>query len=358
MHFESSVMIKKLISYQTAVLLLVYILVSGCAGKVTKDVELYWPLPPEQPRIKWVGWIRGEQDVRKETAGQKFLNAVIGEQTKYTSLRKPYGVHARDGRVYVSDTFAGKVAVFDLDKKDFFVLGKSGLGILSKPIGIATDDEGYIYVTDTNQDRAIVYEHSGKFSHTLGEKDQFEQPGGIAINDTLDRIYVIDIKKHHVQVFNRQGQYLFQFGERGSEDGEFNFPINIFIDSAGKVYVSDSMNFRVQMFDADGNFLDKFGSLGDAPSQFARPKGVAVDSEGHIYVVDAAFNNVQIFDNEGQLLLFFGQMGIGPGGFWLPAGMFIDENDKIYVADQYNRRVNIFQYMGEKYRKSLEQADQ
>ncbi|GBE06701.1 serine/threonine-protein kinase PknD [bacterium BMS3Abin10] len=351
-------MIKKLILYQSAVLFLVSILISGCAGKSAKDVELYWPLPPDEPRIKWVGWIRGEQDVREETAGEKFLKAVLGEESRFTRLKKPYGVHARDGRIYVSDTLAGKVAVFDLAKKKFFYLGTSGAGVLSKPIGIATDAAGYIYVTDTNQDRAIVYEHNGTFSHALGEKDQFEQPGGIAVNDTLNRIYVVDIKRHHVQVFNRQGQYLFQFGKRGPEDGEFNFPINIFIDNEGKVYVSDSMNFRVQMFDADGNFLSKFGSLGDAPSQFARPKGVAVDSEGHIYVVDAAFNNVQIFDSEGQLLLFFGEMGTGPGGFWLPAGMFIDENDKIYVADQYNRRINIFQYMGEKYRKSLEQAEE
>jgi len=350
-------MSKKFLPYSTVISVLLYILISGCAGPKAKEVELYWPLPPEQPRIKWVRWIRGEKDVKVETAKEKFLRYVLGEESRSTWLVKPYGVHVSGGRLYVSDTAAGKVAVFDFVEKRFFYLGEAGAGFLSKPVGITTDREGYIYVTDTVQDRAIVYKRDGKFSHAIGDSHQFERPGGIAVNDTLGRIYVVDIKRHHIQVFNKNGQFLFEFGKRGNADGEFNFPINIYIDKYGEIYVNDSANFRVQIFDADGNFLSKFGTLGDNPGQFARPKGIAVDSEGHIYVADAAFNNVQIFNREGQLLLFFGHMGHGPGGFWLPATVAIDENDKIYVADQYNRRVNVFQFMGEKYKKSLEAAD-
>ncbi len=318
----------------------------SCAAPAKKEAELFWPLPPEEPRIKWVGWIRGELDIKEATAGQKVIKTLIGEPERGTTLGKPYGVHASKGKIYVSDTGAGRVAVFDLREKNFFYMGEEGAGVLSKPIGVTTDKEGNVYVTDTNQDRAIVYDKDGKFLRALGKKDQFKQPAGIAVNDVLGTVYVVDVKKHNVQVFGRDGQFLFEFGKRGKGDGEFNFPTNIFIDKEGKIYVSDSMNFRVQIFDAEGRVLSKFGSIGDAPGQFARPKGIAVDSEGHIYVVDAAFNNVQIFNQEGQLLLYFGQMGRGPGEFWLPAGMYIDEDDKIYVADQYNRRINIFQYMG------------
>lgn len=315
-----------------------------------KEVEIIWPLPPEEPRIKWVGWLRGEKDVEEISAGRKFIDTLLGEKEEFRWLRKPYGVHAAGGRVYVSDTAIGKIVVFDLIEKRFYFIGEEGPGILSKPSGVTTDREGNIYVTDTIQDRAVVYNKNGEFTHALGKKGQFEQPAGIAVNDRLGRVYVVDVKKHNVQVFKKNGEFLFKFGRRGRGDGEFNFPTNIFIDKDGKVYVCDTMNFRVQIFDQDGNFISKFGELGDIPGKFARPKGIAVDSEGHIYVVDAAFNNVQIFDQEGQLLLVFGEMGRGPGRFWLPAGMYIDDNDRIYVADQYNSRINIFQYLSRKYK--------
>jgi DNA-binding beta-propeller fold protein YncE len=315
--------------------------------KESKKMEIYWPLPPEKPRVKWVGWLRGGTDVTEVGAGSKFLDTILGDKEEGEWLGKPYGVHASGGRVYVSDTAIGKVAVFDLYEKKFFFIGEEGLGILSKPSGVTTDKDGYIYVTDTAQDRAIVYHSNGAFSHALGEQKQFEQPAGIAVNDTEDMVYVVDVQKHGIQVFQKDGKFLFEFGQRGNKEGEFNFPTNIFIDKNNKVYVSDSMNFRVQVFDKDGNFLSKFGEIGDILGKFARPKGIAVDSDGNIYVADAAFNNVQIFDQQGNLLLVFGTMGVGPGMFWLPAGMYIDDNNKIYVADQYNSRINIFQYLGD-----------
>lgn len=329
----------------------------SCAPPSKKEVELYWPLPPEEPRIKWVGWIRGEKDIKEMGAEERFLAALTGKEAGKIMLVKPYGTHARDGRIYVSDTAAGKVAVFDSREKESFYLGEKGRGVLKKPIGVTTDKESNIYVTDVIQNRAVVYNRDGKFTHALGQENQFERPGGIAVNDVLGRVYVVDIRGHHIQVFSKDGQFLFEFGKRGVEKGEFNFPTNIFVDAEGKVYVSDSMNFRVQIFDADGEFITTFGKAGDGLGMFSKPKGVAVDSEGHIYVVDAAFNNIQIFNPEGQLLLFFGEMGAGPGRFLLPAGMYIDEDDKIYVADQFNRRINIFQYMGEKYKKSQHTAN-
>jgi len=325
----------------------------SCAAPEKRIVDLVWPLPPDEPKVRWVGWLRNEQDIREETGSEKFLKAVLGESDIGTSLGKPYGVHAAYGKVYVTDTGGGVVVVFDTVDKKVFNIGEEGMGALRKPIGITTDAEGNIYVADADQDRAVVYDKKGKFKSTFGGKKQFEQPVGVAVNDKLGRIYIVDAKKHNVQTFSKDGNFLFEFGKRGSDDGDFNFPTNIFMNNNnGELYITDSMNFRVQIFDSDGKFLSKFGSIGDSPGQFARPKGIAADSDGNIYVADAAFNNIQIFDRTGQLLLAFGEMGKGEGRFWLPAGIYIDGNDRIYVADQYNRRINIFQYLSEKFKKS------
>ncbi|MFQ5852771.1 MAG: 6-bladed beta-propeller, partial [Candidatus Binatia bacterium] len=151
------------------------------------------------------------------------------------------------------------------------------------------------------------------------------------------------------------GNFVKEIGERGKEDGQFNFPTNLFI-RGDKLYVTDTGNFRIQLLDLEGNFIRNISKLGDSPGHLARPKGVAADSDKHIYVVDAAFDNFQIFNEQGQLMLFVGRAGSQPGTFWLPAGIHIDDKDRIYVADSYNRRVQVFQYLGENQRAKATKA--
>jgi DNA-binding beta-propeller fold protein YncE len=140
-----------------------------------------------------------------------------------------------------------------------------------------------------------------------------------------DRVYVCDMQKHQVVVFDRiTGKMLTAIGKVGEKDGEFNRPTHITVDREGNLIVNDAFNFRIQKFAPDGNFLQQIGTAGNTPGSMARPKGVAVDHDGNLYVVDAAFENVQIFSPEGKLLLFFGGAGLEPGSMYLPAGIAID----------------------------------
>lgn len=325
------------------------LLIFSCAAP-PKPPELVWPLPPDEPRIKYVKSISTSADIEKRTVLTSLSDLLFG-QRRSARLGKPYAVHVdKDGRILVADSAWRSILLFDVPAQQFKLVGLEGPGILSKPLGVTTDAKGQIYVTDTVQNRAVVYDRDGNFLMAIGERGRFEQPVGIAVNDNLNRAYIVDTQKHNVSVFDtREGRFLFDFGVRGKEDGQFNWPTNIVIDKSGKVYVMDTFNFRVQVFDADGGLITKFGNVGRGLGQFAKPKGIGVDSEGHVYVVDAAFNNVQIFDEQGQLLLFFGEMGNRPGQFWLPAGLYVDDQDQIYVADQYNRRINVYQYLGRVY---------
>ncbi|MDX1371898.1 MAG: hypothetical protein R3321_05480, partial [Nitrososphaeraceae archaeon] len=51
--------------------------------------------------------------------------------------------------------------------------------------------------------------------------------------------------------------YLYQFGEKGSNNGQFNAPHSIDVDKFGNVYVTDTGNNRVQKFTSDGKFILK-----------------------------------------------------------------------------------------------------
>ena len=330
-------------------LLIALIMISACGAMTQKDEHWVWPLPPEEPRLKYVESIHSSQDVKPQSAFDSFKQ-LVGGMAQDVSLVKPYGVAAFGKIIYVTDTILGKLLVFDRGRKTFKVFGNEGAGRLDKPIGVAVDRLGLVYVTDSHQSRVIVYDAQGNYLRAMGGPKRLTRPTGITVNPANGHVYVVntgtlDSRHHAVSVFDAQGRYLFDIGKRGADKGRFNFPTNICSDANGHVYVVDTGNFRVQIFDADGKYLDSFGTVGTGLGSFARPKGIAVDSEGHIYVIDSAFNNVQVFDQDKRLLLFAGTMGKGAGEFWLPAGMWIDDSDRIYIADQYNRRIQIWQFL-------------
>ncbi|TAN42814.1 MAG: 6-bladed beta-propeller [Nitrospirae bacterium] len=336
-----------------ASLLLSYACMS--APEHTPQPDIFWPKPPDEPRIKWVRGLRSELEIKEASTQEKILDAFLGEQRRGFALMKPYGVFSSNGTIYVAEMLGGVVAVFDTKTKNFHFIGSDkGPGKLVRPMGIAADNENRVYVTDSGQNRVVVFEKSGKYLFSFGTAKQFSKPSGIAVNDQEGKVYISDQKNHKIYAFSKKGDFLFEIGKEGEKDGEFNAPTHICVDNKNKLYVTDSLNFRVQIFDSNGKFISKFGQIGDGLGMFARPRGVAVDSEGNIYVVDAAFANVQIFDQKGNILMFFGGSGWEPGKFLFPAGISIDEEDKIYVSDEFNKRVSIFQYMGEKYKRSTQ----
>lgn len=329
--------------------LFVMIGLSACAPPMPekKKIDLVWPLPPDEPRIKYVDYIASSVDIGKKGG---LSEAIFGEESVDLFV-KPYGVAADTaGRVYVTDV--GRVWVIDLQNKDYYFLGdEPGIGRVSRPIGVATASDGRVFVTDISADRVFVYKDR-KVIAAIGEEGEFESASGVAVDEKKGLIYVVDSRKHIINVYSLSNyRKIRTIGKRGHEKGELNFPTNIALDSAGRLYVVDTGNFRVQVFDSEGNLIRTYGQIGDLPGTFTRPKGIAIDSEDHIYIVDSAFQNVQIWDKDWQFLMAFGDAGIEPGKFSLPAGIAIDREDRIYVVEQINKRIQIFQYMGEKWKK-------
>jgi DNA-binding beta-propeller fold protein YncE len=67
------------------------------------------------------------------------------------------------------------------------------------------------------------------------------------------------------------------------------------VDGAGDVYVTDTGNHRVEKFDRDGNFITQWGGFGNGEGQFNFPYGVVVDARGSVFVVDSGNTRVQQF---------------------------------------------------------------
>lgn len=62
------------------------------------------------------------------------------------------------------------------------------------------------------------------------------------------------------------------FGEQGTGQGQFNQPIDVEVDKHDNIYVTEYLNSRVQVFDKDGKFISQYGkAAAGRPPQLGEP---------------------------------------------------------------------------------------
>lgn len=329
-------------------LVLAAIVLGACASPATPPIDesatLVWPSAPAEPRIAFVRAFSTPEDLGiSKSLGQRLVELLLG--ATQVQLVRPMAVVEAGGILYVGDPGAKGVHRFDLSNGNYALVGVDGGTTLPSPVGLARGDAGDIYVADSALGAVFLLRRGATAATRVALAGELRQPTGIAFDPVASRLYVVDTGNHRINVYAADGSLLKTIGQRGSGDGEFNFPTMIWRGAGGRLLVTDSLNFRTQIFDADGRYVAKFGRAGDGTGDSPRQKGVATDRYGRVYVVDSLLHAVQIFDDSGQFLLSIGGQGRERGDFWLPVGIFIDDVT-IYVADSYNRRVQVFRYVG------------
>jgi sugar lactone lactonase YvrE len=304
---------------------------AGCAGAPPKidKFTLFYPPPPELPRIQWLTSMKGAKDL--EAKKSSFETFITGEKESKARLDKPYGVAVQKGKIYVCDTNA-TVMVFDLVKRSYGPLqGAVGPGKLVQPFNISIDSDGNKYVSDTVRHQVVVFDKADIFVKAIGAPKEWKPVDALVYEDKL---YVADIKNGEIHVLDKAtGNPIKRFGKKGPPEETLGLPTNLAFDGDGILYVSDSGRFQVVKFDRDGHFRGTIGRLGSNPGTFARPRGLATDRKKRLFAVDAAFDNIQMFDGLGRLLLWFGQFGQAgrlPGEMFLPAKVVIDYENVEY----------------------------
>ena len=302
-------------------------------------VDLVWPHPPQQARVRFVNEVTGPEDLGIRPSGfRRMMNALVGQED--LGMVRPYAVAVRNDRMLIGDPGLHAIHLFDLKRRSYRLISTAGKKSLSAPVGVALGTER-MFVADSALSQIFILDEQGELLQVI---DELERPTGLVFDAASKRLYAADTLGHRLVVFDRDGRQLFEFGTRGTGQGEFNFPSHIFL-AADRILVNDNMNFRIQAFDLEGRFISSFGTHGDGSGHFSQPKGVAADTYGHVYVAGATIDRVQIFSQSGEFLMALGSKGKGPGQFIMPAGIAID-NNRIYVADSLNSRVQIFEYVG------------
>ena len=262
---------------------------------------------------------------------------------------------------------------------------------LDRPIGLAYDMGGNLYITDTNNGRLRMVDLGGTINTISGNTPGFYgpdsvfafasdlyEPSDVAI-DNINRIYISTISGSGSAPYNVVRRidpsgiidiYAGNVGIVGGYGGngvpasmsKLNSPQSICIDNNNNIlYICDTYNNKIRKVDLIANIISDFAGMGvmgyggdgglALGARLSLPTGITVDSIGDVYIADSGNNRIRkVSFLSGRISTVAGNGGAGYGGDGIPAlltrlnnptGVAVDSVGNMYIADKDNNRIRL-----------------
>jgi hypothetical protein len=273
---------------------------------------------------------------------------------------------------------AAQLLEFGPDGKYIREIGKN-LYAWSYAHAVRVDADDNIWAIDKGSDMIVRFNPEGRVTMVFGRKKeasdeagpwtrvnpprpavdgQFRQPTDVTWDPQGD-IFISDgYINSRVAKYDKNGDWVKQWGGPGSEPGQFNTPHSIAADAKGNIYVADRGNRRIQVFNSDGTFLraitidvpmppDAHPWMGNQPAAeaAARQNGapwaicITPGPMQYLYSSDAFPGRVYKLSLDGQVLGVLGRTGRQMKQFGWIHEMACPSENEIYVAELLNWRV-------------------
>ncbi len=228
-------------------------------------------------------------------------------------------------------------------KFDTWKVPASG-SFLPAPRGLYADEDDTVYVLD-DAGRVLVYDKTGKLTRQW-EMPEFSAGKPEGVWKLVDgRVAVADTHYHRVVIFNGDGTVSHKFGTQGTGPGQFVFPVTIAQDPKGFIYVGEyGDRQRIQKFTVDGEYVTEFGQHGSKDGEFQRPSGVAWQ-DGLVYVVDAFNDRIQVFEDGGKFVRVI-RLPEKSAPLEYPYDIRLDKKNQIYVIENKAARLTVMRLDG------------
>ncbi|GAB4298373.1 MAG: hypothetical protein Kow0090_13830 [Myxococcota bacterium] len=252
--------------------------------------------------------------------------------------------------------------------------------LISKPTGVALDNQGNVYIADTGNSRIRKIDAKTKTVSTIAgneeksylgdggpaRKASLKYPADVAV-DALGNIYIADTENHAVRKIDRStGNITTVAGigmpgldrEVAANKARLNTPIAITLDIRGNLYIADFGNAIVRKVDVvsgkisivAGSGMTGFKGGGAATEvNLDEPAGIAVDRRGFIYISARGAHRILRVNPTNNVLDVYagtGEAGFsGDGGaakeakLYGPTGLALDSEGNLYFADSKNNRI-------------------
>ena len=240
-------------------------------------------------------------------------------------------------------------------------------GTMKTPWGVTVSRDEKVVVSDGESNCLLVFSKDGNFLQTIGKEGkgelEFKSPRGLACTPN-NHIVAAERGNHRLQEVTLEGQFVRfiganESGKAGSENGQFNCPTGVAVNSEAIVFATDSLNHRIQYFKSDGTFLGVIEKRGHGNVLLNDPSSISIyrqprlQGEGSrelIFVTERQGHQVQCFEKEDGAYVsvkIFGEKGVSKGQMREPVGIQVDQKSGyVFVAEMYNHRISIFSRSG------------
>ncbi len=251
-----------------------------------------------------------------------------------------------NGHIFLLNRGYHPLIEFDGDGKFVASMGE-GSAEFEGAHSIRFDPQGNMWYIDAASNMVVKWDTEGRTMEALGSRPEpwtwathvieHAVPGKAAFYQPTDITWAPDGSKFvsdgygnsRIAKFDKEGNFVKSWGERGSGKGEFNTPHSIVMDRNQNIYVADRGNSRIQVFDTDGNFKEMWTNLPGPPWSFCITQGanqvIYVGSVGKMYKLDLT----------GKVLGQYGHYGRTEGTMdWVHAVACTDEKTVIAAEEQ------------------------
>lgn len=211
---------------------------------------------------------------------------------------KAYGIDYNNNKLVFSDFAHDKIYVTDVYFNTLYETGKKGQedGSFHGPEGVVFDNNGYIYVADSGNNR--------------------------------------------IQKFTPKARFVLSFGKKGKYEAELNNPTDVAIIN-NKVYVTDTGNKRIAVFDKSGNFIKNIKIAG-----LQTPRGIVAHNK--ILAISDEKSGMFLYNTENKSINHFNSWS-NDSGFSRLVSVEFDRDDYLYSLDHNKEKIYIFSPIQKRY---------
>jgi membrane-bound lytic murein transglycosylase B len=353
---------------------------AGCNGASVGTFTPGWCTGGAPASGNGDGMVNSPAGITLDASGNLYVvDRVNGRINKYTSSGSLIGA------------LQSVAAYFAWHRSLTSSMSGAGDGMLSKPVDVARDSAGNLYVVDSNNHRVNKYNPSGAFQGWIGKIATSPTGGAAGCVGAGVGTFTPGWCTGGTSTYGTAG------------DGSMNAPSNVALDSSGNLYVSDFQNSRINKYNSSGVFQGWIGEVylvsptggaagctaatngmatpgwciggtstyDNGDGKMHGPRGIAVDSSGNLYIADTFNSRIVKYDSFGVFQGWIGKISLSPtggaagcagasvGSFtpgWctggqgdlgtgdgmlnIATGLTLDSTGNLYVVDTNNNRIS------------------
>ena len=207
-------------------------------------------------------------------------------------FKHPTGVlFLNDHEVLVTDGANNRIQHINIQTgtvlKTFGKKGE-GKGHFMAPYSVHLDHANCLIVTETRNNRVQVMSKEGEALFTIGDSGPVKLSKPHSCISYKNIFLVTEINNHVVKAFDSSKTFLYKFGKKGNQDGQFNKPCGMCLDGSDNLLVCDHLNNRVQQFSLDGRFTGK------TTVPLKDPRRIVTAPDGRILVTSRTAKKIYI----------------------------------------------------------------